>query len=98
MAEREEILSKELIVASAIYKLTEVEKEEVYFSKLVEILSKEGKASSATINKSMDILFDLGMIYAEWKKLENGRWARVIRIAGESKEFIKGIYKEIYEK
>ncbi len=98
MAEKEKLLSKELLVASEIYRLSEIENEEVYFSKLVDILSEKRKASSATINKSMDILFDLGMIYAEWGKLKNGRWARILRIAGESKEFIKGIYKEIYEK
>ena len=97
MVEKEKLLSKELLVASEIYRLSEIENEEVYFSKLVDILSKKGKASSATINKSMDILFDLGMIYAEWGKLKNGRWARIIKIAGESKEFIKGLYKEIYE-
>ena len=96
MGEKERLLSKELIVASEIYRLTEIEKEEVYFSKLAKILSKEKKASSATINKSLDILFDLGMIYAEWGKLENGKWARLLKIAGESKDFIKRIYEEIY--
>ena len=98
MTEKEDILSKELIVASTIYKLTEEEGNEVYFSKLVQELEKEKRVSKTTINKSLDILFDLGMIYADWKKLSNGKWARVIRIAGESKAFIRKIYEEIYKK
>jgi len=97
VAKKEQLLSKELIVASEIYRLSEIENTKVYFTKLVDILSKKRKASAATINKSMDILFDLGMIYADWEKLENGRWARVLKIAGESKDFIKGIYEETHE-
>jgi hypothetical protein len=96
VTEKEKILSKELIVASEIYRLTEIEKQTAYFSKLSKVLSEKRKVSPATLNKSLDILFDLGMIYADWEKLENGRWARVLKIAGESKAFIKGIYEEIY--
>lgn len=97
MERREEILSKELIVASEIYRLSTIKKEKVYYSKLVDILSKDKRVSPVTINKSLDILFDLGMIYADWEKLESGKWARILKIAGESMDFIKGIYEEIYK-
>lgn len=97
MVKGEKILSKELIVASEIYRLSTIEKEEVYYSKLVENLSKNKRVSPVTINKSLDILFDLGMIYADWEKLESGKWARVLKIAGESMDFIKGIYEEVYK-
>ena len=91
------VLSKELIVAAEIYKLTEVENKEVYYSRLVENLKgKEKVSSSATISKALDVLFDLGMVFAEWKQLKNGRWARVLRIAGESKSFIKSVYDKVY--
>jgi hypothetical protein len=93
----DKVLSKELIVAAEIYRLTDVAHEEVYYSKLVENLKgKEKVSSSATISKALDVLFDLGMVFAEWKQLENGRWARVLKIAGDSKTFIKSIYENVY--
>jgi len=96
---KEKMLSKELIVAAEIFRLSEKEKEKVYFLKLVENLKGKDKVKSpATISKAMDVLFDLGMVYAEWEKLENGKWARVLKIAGESKTFIESIYNEIYRK
>lgn len=93
----EKVLSKELIVAAEIYRLTDVDHEEVYYSKLVENLKGRDKvSSSATISKALDVLFDLGMVFPEWKRLENGRWARDLKIAGESKNFIKSIYEKVY--
>jgi len=89
------VLSKELIVAVEIYRLAIIEKQEVYFLKLVENLRGRSKASSpATISKALDVLFDLGMVDAEWKQLPNGRWARTLKISGESKEFVRAVYKK----
>ena len=93
----ERVLSKELIVAAEIYRLSEVEREDVYFSRLVENLrGKERVSSPATVSKALDVLFDLGMVFAEWKQLRSGRWARVLKIAGESRNFIKSIYERAY--
>ena len=89
------VLSKELIVAVEIYRLTIIEKQEVYFQKLVENLKGKSRASSpVTISKALDILLDLGMADAEWKQLPNGRWARSLKISGESKNFIKAVYRK----
>jgi DNA-binding transcriptional ArsR family regulator len=96
MEMNEKILSKELIVAAEIYRLAEVKKEKVYYSKLVESLKGREKVKSpTTISKALDVLFDIGMIYADWERMEDGKWARVVKIAGESKKFIQSIYNEL---
>ena len=95
MPDKEGMLSKELMVATAIYRISKLDGDVVYYSKLVKHL--EGKLSTATIKKSLDILFDLGMVFAEWKKHpDTGRWVRALTIAGESSEFIERIYREVY--
>ena len=89
------VLSRELIVAVEIYRLTVIEKQEVYFQKLVENLKGRSRASSpATISKALEVLLDTGMVFAEWKQLPNGRWARTLKISGESRHFVKAVYKK----
>ena len=83
-----EVLSPDLKVACKIYEC-ETKKEEIWFSKLVDAL--EGDVSRTTISKSIDKLFDLGIIDGEWKKVKT-RWYRVFKIAGEASVFIKNIY------
>ena len=84
-----DVLSPELKVACKIFQITKDDNDEVWFSKLVEIL--EGQVSRNTISRCLDRLFDLGIIDGEWKKISN-RWTRTFKIAGEATAFIKNIY------
>ena len=86
-----EILSNEMIVGLEILKSQQAN-ERIYFSKLVEKL--EGRISRNTISKSLDKLFDLGMVNAKWTK-SNGNWIRELIISGESKKFFKDLYDEV---
>lgn len=65
----------------------------IYFSKLV--LINKGKISRNTINKALDKLFDLCMIYAEWEEVEN-KWVRSLYISkGEYKEYFEMLYNNV---
>ncbi|MCK5260545.1 MAG: hypothetical protein KAJ44_00015 [Thermoplasmatales archaeon] len=84
-----ELLSPELKACSVIYEFTQIKKEKIWFNKIVKILEKD--VSRSTISKSLDKLFDLGVIDGNWKKAE-GKWTRVFNISGEAKDFVKSIY------
>ncbi len=87
---RRRVLSPALDVAIQIYKSTVEDKEDVYYTKLVELL--DGKVSSATINKALDSLLDIGILSAEWKKL-GSNWARVFTVSNEGEDTIKSLYE-----
>lgn len=62
--------------------------EAIYFSKLVDKF--KGEISRNTINKVLDKLTDLCMIYADWEEINNHKWVRSLRISeGEYKMYFK---------
>ena len=83
------VLSTDLKVCYVIYE-SEQRKDKIWFSKLVQILEKD--VSRGTISKSLDKLFDLGMIDGQWEKAD-GKWTRTFTITGEAKDFIRNVYK-----
>ena len=83
------ILSNDLKVCYVIYDCQKNRKK-IWFSKLVEVLAND--VSRATISKSLDKLFDLGMIDGNWEKVD-GKWTRVFKIAGEAEDLVKAIYE-----
>ena len=83
------ILSNDLKICHVVYEYNQ-RTEKIWFSKLVEEL--EGVVSKVTISKSIDRLFDLGVINGSWEKVE-GKWTRVISIAGEAESFVKNVYE-----
>lgn len=84
------VLSNDLKICTVVYEYDRVKGEKVWFSKLVKIL--EGDMSRVTISKSLDKLFDLGMVDGNWEKVE-GKWTRTFTVAGESEDLIKNIYQ-----
>jgi len=91
------ILSKDLIVAMEIYKYSDNKtgrEEPIFFSKLV--VNLEGKVSRSTISKSIDRLFDLGIIDGSWEKVDS-RWTRVFKISGEASSLIGALYESQIE-
>lgn len=83
------ILSSDLKVCAVIYEYN-LKDEKIWFSKLVEEL--KGDVSKGTITKVADRLFDLGVIDGNWERV-NGKWTRVLSIAGEAESFIKNVYE-----
>lgn len=83
------VLSTDLKICHAILDAEEKESK-TWFSKLVRTLEKD--ASRATISKSIDKLFDLGMIDGNWEKVD-GKWTRTFTITGEARDFIKKMYR-----
>ena len=89
-----ELLSTELLVARTIFAARATrDPEPMYFNRLAEILSKDGLASRATVSKSLDMLFDQGIVKADWQKRSDGKYVRSLTIAGEAQKFIEAIYK-----
>jgi DNA-binding transcriptional ArsR family regulator len=91
---RVELLSKELVVAREIYAATRIEKGgPVYFNLLVDRLQAKKLASRATVSKALDMLFDQGVVRADWATNRDGKHVRALRIAGEAENFVRSIYK-----
>jgi len=88
MVQKEQVLSNDFLVCTKIYEFNKKE-EDIWFSKLVK--SMKGSPSQSTISKSLDRLFDRGMIDGDWKKVD-GRWTRTFKITGEFEGFVKGLY------
>lgn len=86
-----EILSKELLVAREILLVEKSGHGPVYFNQLVSRL--EGIASRATISSALDMLFDQGIVKAEWTNRTDGRHVRALSIAGEARSFVEVICK-----
>jgi DNA-binding transcriptional ArsR family regulator len=81
------MLSLDLKICMKIYEL-ERRKEKVWLGKLVRILSND--ASKVTISKTVDRLFDLGIVDGKWEEVE-GKWTRVLTVAGEAEGFVRSV-------
>lgn len=55
------------------------------FNELVNGL--KGRASRVTISKSLDSLFDMGLLTSEWA-LADGKWRKIISTSNESRDII----------
>jgi hypothetical protein len=90
---RASLLSKELLVAREIYEATHVDKQDpMYFNQLVERMGQRKLASRATVSFALDMLFDQGIVRAEWTQTKDGKHVRGLTIAGEAEKFVKAIY------
>lgn len=89
---RLDLLSKELLVAREIF-AAQIKNEPVYFNRLVDELEGRRLASRSTVSKALDMLFDQGIVRADWVRRDDGKFIRSLKIAGEAKKFIEAIYK-----
>ena len=87
-----DLLSNELRIGVEIYRATEEKKEPIYFTLLTNRM--KSVMSRSTVSKSIDILFDLGMLRADWETV-GGNWARTLKIANEARSFFKKISEEV---
>lgn len=87
-------VSGDLFVAMMIYHVTEVKKEPIWFSKLVE-LSKD-YMDKITVSHSINTLCDWMIIYGEYGETEKGRAGRLWFI--ETHDGGVHTIKELYDK
>lgn len=85
---RDHVFSNDFQVCLKIYEFNQ-KGEKIWFSKLVKEM--KGKPTQSTISKSLDKLFDRGMIDGDWEKVD-GSWTRTLKITGEFTGFVKGLY------
>lgn len=83
-----QVISDDLQVCLKIYEYN-LREEEIWFNKLVKEM--DGSPTQHTISRSLDKLFDRGMIDGEWKKVD-GCWTRTLNVTGEFTGFIKGLH------
>lgn len=88
-------LSKEFVVAVAIYDLTKVRHERIWFNKLVDELKE--KVSKNTITKSLNTLLDWGIIKIEFGETDKGRAGKLLTISNESIPIIRELYKKYWK-
>lgn len=88
-----EVLSKELLVAREIKLAAKEGLEPVYFNLIVERLAGRGLAVRATVSKALDVLFDQGIVKAEWMQNADGKHVRALTIAREAEQFVEAILK-----
>lgn len=87
------LLSKELLVAREIQIARDDGVSPVYFNLIVQRLEKDGLAVRATVSKALDVLFDQGIVKAEWSKTAEGKHVRALTIAREAQQFVEAILK-----
>jgi len=93
---KSDALSTDMKVAAEIYKFNEMPKQRIWFTKLVKSLEPK-KISKTTIARSLDKLFDWGIVKAEYGETETGRAGRLLYITNETKDTIKAVYEEFWK-
>ena len=88
MVAKGQVLSNDFLICLKIFEANQ-KGEKIWFSKLVEMM--RGKISLSTVSKSLDRLFDRGMVDGDWEKVD-GRWTRTLKITGEFSGFVEGLY------
>ncbi len=88
MAVATRVFSDDFQVCLKIYEFNR-KNEKIWFKKLVEEM--DGVPTGPAISKSLDKLFDRGMIDGEWENVD-GCWTRTLKVTGEFTGFIKGLY------
>ena len=78
------MLDDNLKTLGMIYKITVLEKEHLWFSKLVELL--DGDVEKSKVSIALDRLYDLGIINVGYEKVDD-RWTNTIRLEDEARLF-----------
>ncbi len=88
MAVATHVFSDDLQVCLRIYEFNR-RNEKIWFKKLVEEM--DGVPTGPVISRSLDKLFDRGMIDGEWENVD-GCWTRTLKVTDGSVGFIRGLY------
>jgi hypothetical protein len=81
-------LSMDLLVAREIFAETHG-KGSIPFETLVKALSEAGLANADDVSMALDVLFDQGIVRAEWTQTVDGKNVRGLAIAGEAKNYVQ---------
>ncbi len=88
MAVATRVFSDDLLVCFKIYEFNR-RNEKVWFKKLVEEM--DGVPTGPAISRSLDKLFDRGMIDGVWENVD-GCWIRTLSVTDGSVGFIRGLH------
>ena len=69
-----------------IYRINIIKKEPIWFSKLVKVF--DGDLTKGQVSRSLDRLYDLGLINMEYQKLGDV-WTLTITVSSESERFAR---------
>ena len=84
-------MSMDLLVAREIFAETKGQGS-VPFDALVKSLEDAGLANADEVSMALDILFDEGIVRADWTKTTDGRNVRGLAIAGEAKKYVQTLF------
>lgn len=84
-------LSRELCLGVLIYR----SRTKPTFTKLVVEFERRKLGTRSTVSKSLDLLFDQGMVTADWERHSDGRMARTLAISHHVSEFFRGISEHV---
>lgn len=87
-------LSSDFKVACEIWHFCNTLHEEIWYSKLVDML--EGELSRATISTALDMLFDWGITKAKYGETENGKGRKLLEISNESSCVVGELYNKYW--
>jgi hypothetical protein len=91
-----QLVSSELFVAMMIYHVTEVKKERIWFTKLIDLL--QDYMDKKVVSHAMDTLDDWMIIYGEYGATEKGHAGRLyyIDIHDGGDDMIKELYDKYW--
>lgn len=92
---KSDLLSHDMKVAAEIYRFNEIRKKPIWFTELSESL--EPDVSKSAVARSLDKLFDWGIVKAEYGETGTGRAGRLLYITNETKDTIKAVYEEFWK-
>lgn len=84
-------MDKYLTTLAKIYDVNIVKKEPVWFTKLVESL--KDILSRGQVSRSLDKLYDLGLINMQYQKFDN-TWTCTITVSSIAKAFAREMYEK----
>lgn len=87
MAVATHVFSDDLQVCLRIYEFNQ-KNEKIWFKKLIEEM--DGVSTGPAISRSLDKLFDRGMIDGVWENVD-GCWTRTLSVTDGSVGFIRGL-------
>jgi hypothetical protein len=89
-------ISIDFKIVCRLYEFTENRKEQVLFTRLVD--SFVGELSRSEISKSLDKMYDLGMINGEYQKTPDKMYSYCYFLEDEVDDFAKTIFENTQEK
>ena len=87
-------LSNDFKVVCEIYHFNETLHEDIWYSKLVDML--KGELSRATISAALDMLFDWGIIQPKYSETEDGKGRKLLEVSNDATCVVSELYAKYW--